>query len=140
MSCTMSVADVPQRHTQVHGMIGNNYYQMKFVTPNLHRGNNTTIRRGKWLACAKVGDPLCLTDMDDTVLGFGRITKIKSTTIDKVTQKEIDDLACFLGVKTKECLLETLNRIYHNFNPDEITVVSFARLPQPDEYEIINYG
>lgn len=113
---------------------------MKFVTPNLHRGINTTIRRGKWLTLAEVGDPLCLTDMDDNVLGFGRITKIVSTKVSNITQKELDNLACFLDEKTEGCLLETLNRIYCNFNPDAIAVVHFMRVPQPEKYEIINYG
>lgn len=113
---------------------------MKFVAPNLHRGNNTTVRRGKWLAVAQVGDPLCLCDMDDNVLGFGTIKKIRRTSLECITQVEIDELACFLDTKTMECLGETLNRIYHNFNPDEVAVVHFARLPYPDEYEIVDYG
>jgi hypothetical protein len=113
---------------------------MKFVAPNLHKGINTTIRRGKWLAVAKVSDPICLCDMDSNILGFGIIQKIRHTKLSGVTQKEIDNLACFLTTKTMKCLSETLSRIYCNFNPNEIAVVTFTRLPQPDKYEIIDYG
>lgn len=113
---------------------------MKFVTPNLHKGNNTTIRRGKWLTVAKVGDPLCLTDMENNVLGFGIINKICRTTLSEITQKDLDELACFLTTKTMGCLQETLHRIYHNFNPDDIAVISFTPMNPPEQYDIIDYG
>ncbi len=116
------------------------FYRMKFYAPQIHNGVNTTIRRGKWLTLAKVGDQICMCDMGNIIVGFGRIQKIRHTKLSDVTQKEINVLACFVAEKTRKCLHETLDRIYRDFNPDKIAVVTFETITPPDKYDITDYG